>query len=214
MDDDPARPDPLAASPSSDQAVGEACREPGSLLRPGEDRWPQTIPLLEETAVVSKRRVVTGSLKIETRTELRQESADVELERQVVDITRIPIDRLIDAAPEVRTEGDTTIIPVVEERFVIVKQLFLKEELHIRHRTEPEIFQQPVALRRQVAVVERFDPEGRIIGCSEEPVSRSAVLSTSRIEDDAFALSPPDPEVRPTIVEVDKGEKPWTSKRY
>ena len=139
----------------------------------------QTLSLLEETAVLSKRRVVTGSLKIETRTEFRHENAELFLDRRVVDITRVPMNRLIEDAPEVRTEGDTTIVPVVEECFVVVKQFFLKEELHIRHRTERETFEHSVALRRQSAVVERFDSEGRIIDPANEPESRQATPATN-----------------------------------
>ena len=36
------------------------------------------------------------------------------------------IDQFVDAAPQVRTEGDVTIIPVVEEVLVVEKRLVLK----------------------------------------------------------------------------------------
>ena len=170
MDDDPERPDLLAASSSTERTVRDASQDLGRSPSPGRGGESQTISLLEEIAVVSKRRVVTGRLKIKTVTELHQESADLVLDRQVVDVTRVPVDRLIEEVPDVRTEGDTTIVPVVEERFVVVKQLVLKEELHIRHRTERETVQPSITLRRQSAVVERFDAEGRII----DPVTRAA----------------------------------------
>ena len=176
MDDDPQRPDDRAL-PIIGRVGDDASRTEGPSV-PGASDRSQTIALIEETAVVSKRRVVTGSIRIETRTELRQESTDVELDRQVVDITRVPVNRLVERAPEMRTEGDTTIVPVVEERCVVVKQFFLKEELHIRHRTERETFRHPVALRRQYAVVERFDSEGRIIGPGDEPEPHLTASST------------------------------------
>ena len=178
MDDDPEGPYTVAASPIDERAVRDASRKPARSSRPGD---PQTVSLFEEIAVVSKRRVVTGSLKIATRTEFRQESADLVLDRQVVDITRLPMNRLVEDAPEVRTEGDLTIVPIVEERFVVVKQVFLVEELHIRHRRERETVQHSVALRRQSAVVERFDSEGRIIGPGAEPAARAASATTSMI---------------------------------
>ena len=170
MVDDPERPGDFAALPSTERAVRVVSEDVGRSSSPGRSEETQTISLLEETAVVSKRRVSTGSLRIEMRTELRHESADLVLDRQVVDVTRVPVDRLIEEVPDVRTEGDTTIVPVVEERFVVVKQLVLKEELHIRHRTERETVQPSITLRRQSAVVERFDAEGRII----DPVTRAA----------------------------------------
>jgi stress response protein YsnF len=42
--------------------------------------------------------------------------------------------RIVETAPEIRTEGDVTILPVVEEVLVVEKRLVLKEELHIRRR--------------------------------------------------------------------------------
>ena len=77
-------------------------------------------------------------------------------------MVRVPVNRLVDAVPGVRTEGDVTIVPVLEERFVIVKQLYLKEELHIRHRVETTVERVPVTLRRQTATVERVDADGRV----------------------------------------------------
>ena len=180
MADDPERADTFADSQVTDRAFRDAAEELLRQSRSSASQESQTIALLEETALVSKRRVVTGSLKVETRTEVRQESAVIELDRRVVDVTRVPIDRLIENAPEVRTEGDTTIVSVVEERFVIVKQLFLKEELHIRHRTERETLQHSVALRRQVAVVERFDAEGRIIAGGDDMSPRAETSSGTR----------------------------------
>ena len=72
----------------------------------------------------------------------------------------MPIGRVIEAPLPARAEGDTTIIPVIEERFVLVKQLFLKEELHIRHVIERETVREPVLLRRQRVTVERTDTSG------------------------------------------------------
>ena len=122
----------------------------------------ETIQLLEETLHVSKRDAVTGTVRVSTRTETRDEVAEVALDRNVVDVTRVPVGRLVEAAPPVRTEGNLTVVPVLEERFVVVKQLYLAEELHIRHRVESTVEQVSVQLRRQTATVERVDAEGRV----------------------------------------------------
>ena len=120
--------------------------------------------LLEETAEVSTREVITGTLRVSTRTERHEEVAAVSLDRDTVEVTRVPVGKLVDVAPEVRTDNGTTIVPVLEERFVVVKQLFLKEELHIRRHVDRDVTSVPVALKRQVAVVERLDAEGQVIG--------------------------------------------------
>lgn len=122
----------------------------------------ETIQLLEEKLHVSKRDVVTGRVRVSTRTGMRDEVAEVALDRNVVDVERVPVGRLVDAPPPVRTEGDVTVVPVLEERFVVVKQLYLAEELHIRHRVESTVEQVSVQLRRQTATVERVDAEGRV----------------------------------------------------
>jgi hypothetical protein len=54
-----------------------------------------------------------------------------------VTVERVPVNRLIDAPVETRQEGETTVIPVIEEVLTIQKRLFLKEEVRItRKRTE------------------------------------------------------------------------------
>ena len=118
---------------------------------------------------VSKRQVVTGHVTVTTRTETRDEVAEIALNRHHVDVTRVPVGRIVEGHPTVRTEGDTTIVPVVEERYVVVKQLYLKEELHIRHIVEREVVTAPVQLRRQHAVVERHDADGAVVETSRVP---------------------------------------------
>jgi stress response protein YsnF len=115
----------------------------------------EVIPLVEETATVGKREVVTGRVRVRTVTDTIEELAYADVQRETVEVTRVPIDRMVETAPEIRTEGDVTILPVVEEVLVVEKRLVLKEELHIRRRVETETVEVPVSLRKQRAVVER-----------------------------------------------------------
>jgi uncharacterized protein (TIGR02271 family) len=119
----------------------------------------EVIPLFEETATVGKRQVVTGRVRVQTVTDTIEDVAQANVQRESVEVTRVPIDRMVDIAPEVRTEGDVTIVPVVEEVLVVEKRLLLKEELHIRRRVETETVEVPVTLRKQRAVVEREAPD-------------------------------------------------------
>ena len=129
----------------------------------GDRDETEILQLLDETLSVSKRQVVTGHVTVTTRTEVRDEVAEIALNRHHVDVTRVPVGRIVEGHPTVRTEGDTTIVPVVEERYVVVKQIYLKEELHIRHIVEREVVTAPVQLRRQHAVIERQDIDGLIV---------------------------------------------------
>ena len=129
------------------------------------------LQVVEERVTVAKRRKATGSVRIGTVTETVETTAEADLERYRVEVTRVPVGRVVDVAPEARAEGDTTVIPVVEERLVLVKQLVLVEELRIRHVREREVVTRPVTLRRQRVVVERRDcsqPSTLLDGTSSE----------------------------------------------
>ena len=119
----------------------------------------EVIPLVEETASVGKRQVVTGRVRVQTVTDTVEELARADLQTETVEVTRVPVDRVVETAPEIRTEGDVTIVPVLEEVLVVEKRLVLKEELHIRRRVANEAVEVPVTLRRQRAVVERSAPD-------------------------------------------------------
>jgi stress response protein YsnF len=127
----------------------------------------EILPLVEETATIHKRAVVTGEVRVRTVTDTAEELAKATLQSDTVEVTRVAIDKVVDTAPEIRTEGDLTIVPVLEEVLVVTKQLVLKEELHIRRRVETEIVEVPVSLRKQRAIVEREAPDGAIINEEE-----------------------------------------------
>ena len=46
------------------------------------------------------------------------------------------IKRIVDQPAEIRQDGDTLIIPLMEEVLVVEKRLMLREELHIKRRRE------------------------------------------------------------------------------
>ena len=54
-------------------------------------------------------------------------------------------------------DGDTVIIPVVEEVLVVEKRLVLKEEVRLKRVRTTEHLDEPVRLRVMEAVVERED---------------------------------------------------------
>ncbi len=128
----------------------------GSGLR-DEKQVADVLQLVAEEADVSKRRVATGRVDIRTITDTVDEIVRSTVQGQTVAVTRVPIDRYVDAAPAVRTEGDVTIVPVIEEVLVIEKRLLLKEEVHITRTVHSEVVEQTVPLRRQRAVIERHE---------------------------------------------------------
>ncbi|WP_230532751.1 YsnF/AvaK domain-containing protein [Microvirga roseola] len=119
----------------------------------------EAIPLAEEELRVGKREV-TDKVRVRTVTDVETELAHASLMSESVDVSRVPINRVVEQAPEVRTENDVTIVPVLEEVLVVEKRLVLKEELHIRRGVETEDVDVPVELRKQRAVVERIPIDG------------------------------------------------------
>jgi stress response protein YsnF len=120
----------------------------------GDDPEGQTelrIPLGEERVVLSKREVEQAAAHIRLRTQTEDMTVSEPLRTERVEIKRIPVDRIVATAPEMRIEGDTTIIPVVEE--VLVVQFHILEEVHITRQVESVGHAQTVTLRRQKAVI-------------------------------------------------------------
>lgn len=118
------------------------------------------LPLVEEEARIEKRLVSTGKVRIRTLVETVEENVQGDLETEEVEVTRVPVDRVVTEAPQVRTEGEVTIVPVLEEVLFVEKRLVLKEELHIRRHVTTETVDVPVTLRRERASVEREGGDG------------------------------------------------------
>jgi uncharacterized protein (TIGR02271 family) len=116
-----------------------------------------TLRLVAEELSVAKEKVETGRVRISTRTHEREALIDENLARERIEIETVPVGLRIDAVPEVRQEGDTTIVPVVEEVLVVERRLMLKEEIRIKRVRTTERHQEKVMLRHQEAVVTRHE---------------------------------------------------------
>lgn len=121
-----------------------------------EDDIQIVVPLHAEEFTVAKRRMVTGWAQVSTVSHQREELAEELLARERVEIERTPIGKPLEYAPTVREEGDTLIVPVVEEVLVVERRLVLKEEIRIRRVRETERHQERVWVRKQDAVITRF----------------------------------------------------------
>jgi uncharacterized protein (TIGR02271 family) len=118
------------------------------------------IPIIQERAVVKKRIVETGRVRIRKSVREYEEHIDIPHVHEEVKVDRVPLDQVVETVPEVRTEGEVTIIPIVEERYVVQKQLVLVEELHVRrerHEThQPEV----VKVMKEEVDIDRLPPGG------------------------------------------------------
>jgi uncharacterized protein (TIGR02271 family) len=128
--------------------------------KPEED---VVVPVVEEVLETGTRAVKTGTVRVDKHVEKRIRRIEAPLIHEDVEVRRVAINRVVEAAPAVRKSGDTVIVPVVEEELIVTKRLVLKEEIHlIRHRSTDR-FVKEVELNRERAEISRLDAEGRVI---------------------------------------------------
>ena len=132
------------------------------MSKPRQDGLDETpveyrIPLVEESLRVDKRIVETGRVRVRVVVDEQDHHFSEALDRSTVEVVRVPINREIDVMPEPRTEGEYTIVPVVEEVLVVRRQLVLVEEVRIRRVMTTELVDQTVVARKMRAVIERED---------------------------------------------------------
>ena len=133
------------------------------------------IPVTEEVLVVGRKTVDSGAVNISKTTETTQALVDEPSFTEEVHIERKRVDRPVGAEhpAEIRTEGETTIIPVLEEVVVIERRLIVREEVRItRVRTAGRV-RQKVTLRRERLHVARSaapdDPDHGLRSPPDEP---------------------------------------------
>ena len=115
-------------------------------------------PLHAEELSVSRQQIAGYTVQVSIVTREGEGVVDVMLNHERVEIDRVPIGRPVDAIPPVRQEGETTILPVVEEIIVVQRRLILKEEVRIKRLHVSERHQEAVVLRKQEAVITRMEP--------------------------------------------------------
>lgn len=165
----------MRASLSRPNATLLSSEQTAMSVPPTADAQDVVVPIYQERACVSKRRVVTSRVKVSRVTHQSERLLTETLARQQVKIDRIPIGKLIDAVPKIREEGDAIIIPIVEEIPVVEHRLVLTEEVWVRRVRSKENHRERVTLRCQKAVVTR-DP-------AEPPVAAEAsegIVNTNR----------------------------------
>jgi stress response protein YsnF len=128
---------------------------------PEQEQRPEDlrIPLHVEEVFVSRREVKKAHVQIALITGTREQVVDKELTHVRVEIERVPIGRTIEVVPSISQEGDTTIIPVVEEIVVVERRLVLKEEVRIRRVSTKKRHQETVVLRQQEALITREEAD-------------------------------------------------------
>lgn len=133
----------------------------GKKSKPKHDRRETSgavIPVVHEQVEITGRAVETGKVKISKRVNEHEELIDVPFSYEEVRVERLPVEQFVDEAPPVRTEGGVTIIPILEERYVLEKKLVLVEELHVYKEKIESHQPQTVKVLKEEMAVERVPP--------------------------------------------------------
>lgn len=117
-----------------------------------------TVPKLQEELRVEVREVDTGGVRVHKTVNEQAHQIDEHLLRDDVDVRHVPIDRIVSLseAPVARQEGDTLIVPILEEVLVVEKRCRIKEEIHITRSQRTEHHVETVVLRSEDVTIERF----------------------------------------------------------
>lgn len=117
------------------------------------------IPLVAEDISVSRVQKPGSTVSVRTFTSEQERLVDETLFHERAQVEHVPVGRVVEQVPPVREEGDTTIIPIVEERITILRTLFLKEEVHVKRVRVAEQHRESVTVRVQEAVVKRTEAD-------------------------------------------------------
>ena len=121
------------------------------------------VPVVREEVQVEKQVVDTGrGVRIHKTVAEHPCQIDESLLREGAEIRHVPVDRIVplDAAPATRYEGDTLVVPILEEVLVVERRVRIKEELRITRTRREEHHAETVMLKSEQVSVERFEEAG------------------------------------------------------
>lgn len=125
------------------------------VLSAGETR---VVPVVQEQIEIATSLRSEGAVRVRKHVETHAETVELPGWAERAHVERIPIDQPADAVRGPRREGDAWVVPIYEERWVTVRQLYLREELRIATVREPQPRSESVSLLRERVCIERQDP--------------------------------------------------------
>ena len=113
-----------------------------------------TVPIIEEQVHIDTVKKVTGKVRIVKSVTSETVQIEEPYTQENVAVERIAINEYVEEVPSaVRYEGDTMIIPVLQE--VLVKKTLLVEELRITQVRDSSSEPKEVTLRKENVDIQR-----------------------------------------------------------
>ena len=117
-----------------------------------------SIPVMQEKVNVEKKTIEKGRVKISKIVKEESEVLNLPTTTEQVYIKRVPVNKIVESIPEtVRYEGNTMIIPVLQEVTVIEKKLLLVEEIHVTKTSVSSEETKEITLRKEEINIERSE---------------------------------------------------------
>ena len=127
------------------------------------------VPVVAEQVSVDKRTVERGRVRVQKVVREDVQVVEQPLAHEEVAVERVPVNRVVEGPVSVRQEGDTVIVPVVEEVLVVEKRLMLREEVRVTKRRVETRTAHEVPVRREEVRIERVTGDG--LEGQEKPAS-------------------------------------------
>lgn len=121
----------------------------------------QVIPVIQEQVTIGKQEIEAGKVVVSKSIEHHTTPVHVIVNHDEVQVAHVPAGYYVEKAPEVRYEGDTMIIPVLKEEAVVVKKIYLVEELHVTRTTRQSQETETVTLRTEHVDITRVGTDDK-----------------------------------------------------
>jgi uncharacterized protein (TIGR02271 family) len=136
---------------------------------PTVDSKPErmVVPLVEEELLVNKEWTRAGEVVLSKEVEVSTETVPMELGYEEVKVQRVTVNRILEEGEEARPrqEGDTLVIPVVEEELVVLKRRVIREEVRVTKQQKVRRDEARDQVRKERI---RIEPTGRISPTGEQ----------------------------------------------
>lgn len=131
------------------------------------------IPVIAEGLVVEKVEHDTGGVRATKSVRERVQVIDEPLAREEITVERKAVNQVLTTPAQPRQEGDTLIIPVMEEILVVERRLLLKEEIHIHKRRKEVHDPRRFVVRSEEVTIEQLGPADAA-SCQNQPAGPPA----------------------------------------
>ena len=115
-----------------------------------------SLNVLQEQVNVAKKMVDSGKVIIHKKIHEENTNVEVSVHHEEVEIKKVAVNKYVTEIPAVRSEGNTTIIPVIKEVAVVEKKLLLVEEVHVTKHVVEKKEEHTVPLREEEIEVEHY----------------------------------------------------------